>query len=231
MHTHPARLVEFPSRPPEAWMHTYRKLKYEVFTRELGWAVGGTPESPVAAPNEFDLDASYSFLCSEGNETFGTVRGTSLADAFPHAELFARHTRHKELAEAISSLCTLNALAVLPAFRRKRYHLLERGWVESAGRLLVFSQLEMQRAKRIGGAILTAAGTGAVRFFEGFGFRAIDPPQQTHLHHLPLTNMALCFHDERYRSAAREAGIDLTLAAPASPQIQAFSGYVDSLAF
>lgn len=181
-------------RDNEDVYRAYRQIKYKVFVIEQGWHdLADRHGRAVATEDPFDDQGRFQLALSEEGLPIGVVRGVPLREDFPHRHLFAHHLSVEAFARALPLLCSINALAVLPDHRRKRYRVEGTDWEGSVGNLLLLSLFKSLEADYIKGAIATAGDTASLRFFARFGFQAIDRPAINVLHTLPMTNIGLVF--------------------------------------
>ena len=86
----------------------------------------------------------------------------------------------------------LNALAVLPEYRKKTFRAVEQRWEGTVAKLLVLGTMRLFEQQDLKAAIATAQGP-VVYFFRKLGFLVIDRPSVTHLHRDVFTNVGLVF--------------------------------------
>jgi len=171
----------------------YRRLKYQVFVEELGWhsLVDGSGEL-IAKEDPFDSCGHFMIAINSEGLPIGVIRGISLKHGFPHRDLFEQHLRHHEFNAMIENICTLNALAVLPACRGKVFRVNGCSWESSIAKLLVLGIIRLFEQQNLKATIATAEGL-VVRFFQKIGFLVIDRPGVTYLHPDIFTNVGLVF--------------------------------------
>jgi hypothetical protein len=197
----------FSSSENRTLYNQYLALKYQIFVVEQGWIALADPSGkPIASGEPFD-EAGHLWLAStpEGDPV-GIVRGIALARGFPHRELLEHHLRRAEVQEMWDSLCTLNALAVLPSHRRHVYEAVGLGWRGSVGKLLmlaVMHQMELQGLKAV---LATAGSIVSARLCRSLGFYVIDAPTQcTHLYpELVITNVGIVFGSPAHLRAQQD---------------------------
>lgn len=175
--------------------HAYRQLKHTVFVIEQGWHDLADPQGrAVAIEDPFDGRGRYQLATNEAGEPVGVVRGVLLREGFPHQSLFAHHLKVDAFSRALPMLASINALAVLPAYRRQKYTFRGTNWKGSLGNLLLLSLLDTLASEGAMGAIATAGGEASLRFFSRFGFQMLDRALITPLHCVPFTNIGLIFN-------------------------------------
>ena len=204
-------------RDNEDVYRAYRQIKYKVFVIEQGWHdLADRNGREMAIEDPFDDQGRFELALSEDGLPIGVVRGVPLREGFPHRHLFAHHLSVEAFARALPLLCSINALAVLPAHRHKRYRVEGTDWEGSVGNLLLLSLFRSLEAEGIKGAIATAGSMASLRFFKRFGFHAIDRPAITSLHTLSMTNIGLVFRSLAHRQTQDTCRFDpATHVAPA----------------
>jgi hypothetical protein len=213
-------------RGSEPWQdfREYLEIKYRVFIVEQGWP--GAQQrfgSAPLEPDRFDGCARFLLARSKSGCPMGVIRGIPVAEGFPHRELFKRHLDNPVFMAMFPKLCSLNALAVLPEFRRGRYVMRGRGWRASLGRLLVLEMLLKMMEEGMRAAVATAQGPVSLRLFSHLGFDVVDCPVQTDLHpSFLMTNVGMIFAD----TAQPVSGTKLTAMTRAvSPETEALRRY------
>lgn len=170
----------------------YRKLKHEVFVLEQGWQLPLDADDQRVAPDPFDPHSMF-VIGRVGGQTVGIARATMIDDGFPHAEFFTELMQRPELRGVRTAVATVNAVAVLPAFRGRPLR------VEGGARSMTTAKalmVELARRLERGGAevvlLTTSPGVAAV-FFDHLGFYLIGPPFRSDGRR--LINMGLGVHD------------------------------------
>jgi len=193
----------FRQREQPASYLSYRRIKYDVFSRELGWAgLEDLTGEPIAREDPFDDAGRFVLARTEAGVPVGVVRGIGLDEGFPHRNLFERHFDDARFQRAFPRLITANALAVLSEYRKRNFRVVGCNWSGSAGMLLMLALFQsFDREDRIG-AVITAGGIESALFFRKLGCLVIDPPCETALHCEPLTNFGIVFGTDGHRMAA-----------------------------
>jgi hypothetical protein len=186
----------------------YRRVKYAVFADELGFEGIEDPMSPgLAREDTFDRCSAFAIARTTDGRDAAVLRGTPLSTAFPHREWFERHLDDARFAGAVDCLCSLNALAVLPAFRQGQWEVASPRCHGPIWMLTVLTMTRYFENKGCFGAIATTGEASTTRLFAQVGFRAIDRPMVSLSHHTPIRNIALIFDDQRHREAQRACGL------------------------
>lgn len=206
--------------------HAYRQIKYQVFVIEQGWHTLADPNGrPVAIEDPFDDRGRFQLALSDEGRPIGIVRGVPLREGFPHRHLFAHHLPMDAFASALPMLCSINALAVLPAYRRQRYRVSGTDWEGSVGNLLVLGLLQSLAGEGIKGAVATAGSMASLRFFTRLGFKAIDPPAVTSLHPVPMTNIGMLCGSPAHRRTQATCRFDRGTRIASSATMRALGRY------
>jgi N-acyl-L-homoserine lactone synthetase len=186
----------------------YLTIKYQVFVVELDWSsLKDKDGAAIAKEDPFDEDGRFSLAITGERVPIGIVRAIPLQKGFPYRELFKQHLDHIDFSSLLDSLCMFNALAVLPAYRGKKYWLSEQGWIGSAGRLLMLGLIRYMEQQGMKGAIVTTSAIVSARLCHGLGFYIIDSPTITSLRPEPLLNMGMVFGSEAHIRAQAECGM------------------------
>ena len=184
--------VSFFDDTSAAEFRDYREIKHDVFVLEQGWQLPLDGDAQIVAPDAFDPHSMF-VLASAGGKAIGIARATMICDAFPHAEFFTGLMARPELQTVRAAVATVNAVAVLPAFRGKAMQIHGRGRTMTAGKALM---TELTKRLDHAGAevslLTTSPGVAAV-FFDHLGYYLIDPPFQSGGR--ALINMGLGVHD------------------------------------
>ncbi len=189
--------------------HAYRELKYEVFVAEQGWHSLADRSAPrVASEDEFDVCGRFWMASTQEMVPVGIVRGSLLKEGFPRRELLEHHLHQPEVAAMLTSLCTINALAVRASYRRSHHRVKQWGWTGPIGKLLLLAIIRDLEAEGMEAAIATAGGPISARLCESLGFTAIDLPQKTQLHpELVMVNIGMVFGSPQHLRAQEECGM------------------------
>lgn len=204
----PIVMEYFTKQSSEDLYRAYRKLKYQVFVTELGWSsLKDESGEAIARPDPFDEVGRFLVAMTEEGLPIGTVRAVHLKRAFPHRDLFERHCCNPEFSCLMDSACTLNALAVLPEYRRKTFRISGRRWIGSAAHLLMLGMIRHMEQEGSKAAIVTTDGIVPTRLCHSLGFRVIDSPTITDLRSEPLVNMGMVFGSEAHICVQRKCGM------------------------
>jgi hypothetical protein len=188
---------------------TYRRMKFRVFVAEQGWPLTDSRAPGLAAEDPFDARARLWLAETDTGEPMGVVRTLSVRYGFPHAELFERHLEHPVFARAVPYLGTINALAVLPEYRRRRFHVCGTAWVGKIGQLLLLASLRVLEQDGLRMAVATTGNSISTRLFSRVGFHVIDRPERTALHpDLMMTNVGIVLGAPEHLRAQQECGIE-----------------------
>lgn len=205
----------FTKRDNEDFYRAYLTIKYQVFVAELNWSsLKDESGEAIAREDPFDEEGRFSLALIAGRIPIGTVRAIPLQKGFPHQELFEQHLSHIEFGSLFDSLCTFNALAVLPAYRGKKCRVSEQGWTGSAGRLLMLGLIRYMEQEGMKGATVTTGAITPARLFHGLGFYIIDNPTITPLYPEPLLNMGMVFGSDAHIRAQEECGMKPRVSTP-----------------
>ena len=211
----PIILCYFTKQDNQDFYKAYLTLKYQVFVAELDWSSLKDERGEVIAREDpFDEEGRFSLAITEGGTPIGIVRAIPLQKGFPHRELFEQHLGHIEFSSMLDSLCTFNALAVLPEYRRQKYRASDQGWVGSAGRLLMLGLIRYMEQEGMKGAIVTTGAIVPARLCHGLGFHIIDSPTITPLRPEPLLNMGMVFGSDAHFRAQEECGMKPRVSTP-----------------
>jgi len=190
------------------YYRAYREVKYQVFVAELGWSsLRDECDKAIARPDAFDEEGRFMLAMTEEGLPIGTVRAVHLKGAFPHRDLFERHCCHLEFNSLMDLVCTLNALAVLPEYRRRKFRVSDQGWIGSASHLLMLGMIRHMEQEGAKAAIVTTDGIVPTRLCRGLGFHIIDRPTVTKLRPEPLMNMGMAFGSDLHLRAQKECGM------------------------
>lgn len=211
-------LKEFLKDGSSEFYRAYRRLKYQVFVEELSWReLIDSSEAATTKEDPFDAAGRFLLAVDDGGLPIGVVRAIALKDGFPHRDLFEHHLHHPQFSAMLQSICMLNALAVLPAYRGKTFRTAEQNWEGSVARLLVLGIMRLMEEQNNKAAIATAQGA-VVFFFQKLGFVVIDRPAVTHLHPDIFTNVGLVFGSSGHREALEAC--KMASSEPAAPAEQ-----------
>jgi hypothetical protein len=178
------------------------EIKYRVFVDELGWNIDVEgKKSPRCVPDTVDKDSLFLTSYTESHNQVGTVRATPLGLQFPHRDLFANHFNDGRFSTNIENLCSINALAVLPEYRRKIFAaspMIPSG--TAAMKMMVMLNLICWR-RGFKGAIATSSNPWATLLFKRLGFLMIDKPFKTGIYNHHFINYGIAFGSEAHLNA------------------------------
>jgi hypothetical protein len=203
------RLRSFRREGHERLFRSYMALKYEVFVKEQGWSqLADESGLGVARPDPFDAWGRFLLARTEDGVPIGVVRGMALKDGFPHRELFEHHLQRAEVSRMLPKLCTFNALAVLPAYRRAKYEVMGCKREGTVATLLMLEVIGIMQREGMQGAVATAGSVASARLCSRLGFLFIDPPGRTSLHpEFLMTNVGIVFGSPAHVRVQEESGI------------------------
>jgi len=173
----------------------YRKLKHEVFVLEQGWQLPVDADGRHVEPDPFDRHSMFVIGRVDGS-AIGIARATMIDEAFPHAEFFVDLMRRPEIKGVRAAVATVNAVAVLPAFRGRRMRVVGSARSMTTAKALMVEL--MRRLERDGTEIVlltTSPGIAAV-FFDHLGFYLLGPAFSREGR--SLINMGLGIHDANH---------------------------------
>ncbi|MDJ0514164.1 MAG: hypothetical protein QNJ62_12050 [Methyloceanibacter sp.] len=170
----------------------YRKLKHEVFVLEQGWQLPVDADGQHVEPDPFDPHSMFVIGRVDGS-AIGIARATMIDEAFPHADFFVGLMRRPEIKGVRAAVATVNAVAVLPAFRGRPMRVLGSARTMTTAKALMVELI--RRLEREGTEIVlltTSPGIAAV-FFDHLGFYVLGPTFKSAGR--TLINMGLGIHD------------------------------------
>lgn len=151
----------------------FHAIRLEVFCRSLGWTL---PSDSGRWHDPFDRAARCA-LAERGGEPIGILRALRASTAFPHRELFEAHIERCGLGEHLDKVGTLNALAVLPAYRRRVYANSCSDARGTAAHLLLRACIDDLASDGVCVVMATVMGLVSARSFLSVGFRLLDLPR------------------------------------------------------
>ncbi len=175
----------------------YRKIKHEVFVLEQGWQLPVDADGRHVEPDPFDSHSMFVIGRVDGS-AIGIARATMIDEAFPHADFFVDLMRRPEIKGVRAAIATVNAVAVLPAFRGRPMRVVGSTRSMTTAKALMVEL--MKRLERDGTEIVlltTSPGIAAV-FFDHLGFYLLGPPFKSDGR--TLINMGLGIHDSEHFS-------------------------------
>jgi hypothetical protein len=181
------------------------RVRLDVFSRELGWPLleAADPSSGLFDP--YDAGADLWLADTQVGEPVGIVRARRVSAAFPHRELFEPHLAATGLDRDLALVGTINALAVLPAYRRVPCagpHL------ATASEHLLRASLDGLRADGVRVVFATVLSGASAHAFARVGFRILDVPE------VPASGFRL-------------ANVGVVLQADASPALASIDAHFD----
>jgi N-acyl-L-homoserine lactone synthetase len=202
----------------------YRRLRHRVFVVEQGWAGLTSPAEPgLTCRDPADEGAWFWLAWSSAGALVGAVRVRSVAEVFPHEELFHDHLQHAAVADVRPWMGSLNSLVVDRSWRGRRCQTSQGGVATAAG-LLLRAALVGCRKTGLRALVATAQTVVSARALMRAGFRVIDPPVHTHLHPaFAMCNVGIVLCDDE-RGRALEAYFD-------ARQSQALGGWTIAYRF
>jgi hypothetical protein len=203
-----AIVLERFTRQRDDLYQVYRRLKYQVFVIEGGWdSLKDESGEALAREDPFDACGRFWLARTPDGVPVGVVRGIRLQDGFPHREMLQHHlSRFRE--DAAMSVCTLNALAVLPDYRGRPYEVPPCGWRGTVAKLLLLAIVRSLEAEGQRAALATCAGLRSARVCIDAGFSVLDPPTRTSLHPSLMINVGMVFESPAHVKAQQSCGID-----------------------
>lgn len=163
-------------------------IRQEVFGRELQWPLPASGGAGLI--DRFDGVADL-WIADTDSGAVGIVRAIRVSRGFPHRDLFERHMEPGRLDLPLTEIGTINALAVLPPFRRELFRNTG-GMVDTASALLLAAALAGLRDRGVRLVLATVLSAISARTFLRAGFRILDPPQVASGHAgFRLANVAL----------------------------------------
>jgi N-acyl-L-homoserine lactone synthetase len=213
----------------DPWFEAYLEIKYRVFVVEQGWsALTATSGYRGLRHDPFDDHGRFLLARTSAGDPMGIVRGLPIREGFPHQDLFVQHLNNPTVVRMLPSMCTLNALAVLPQFRGRRYAVQGAGWQGSLGRLLVLGILLTLEEEDIHAVVATAEGLVSTRLFVRLGFKLINVPTKTALHpDLLMTNVGMVLGSPSHVQAQVDASLRKAGMTPLSGDALALCQYLD----
>jgi hypothetical protein len=154
-------------------------IRRRIFADELGWRLPARPPGPASLSDPFDARAT--FLTAEvDREAIGIVRALRAADGFPHRDLLERHVTGAGVGDALASLGTINALAVVAGRRHERFDHPSGGGPETAAAQLLSEALASLSGQGVRLVLATVLSAISARVFLRVGFRLLDRPFRRH---------------------------------------------------
>lgn len=222
-------LESFIGTSDERRYREYRRIKFQTFVREQGWAgLGGEASDGLADEDRFDGGGRFALARTTVGDPVGVVRCLPLTEGFPHSELFRHHILQEEVADTIPSLATLNALAVLPEYRGRAYEVLCDGRIGTVCRLLLLEAMFRLAREGVKGILATVQSIISARALMRVGFRLIDKPATTPLHErFPLANVGIVLGSTEHVAAAIRCGVPWRLKRNHTPALLRLEQYFD----
>ena len=167
-------ITEFPATDRERYLR-WDRFRLAVFADELGWRLASHPGGARNYSDPFDEHAQL-FLAEDRAAVVGIVRCLHVTKGFPHRELFERHLQASGLDERVSTVGTVNALAVIPSKRRRVFASESDGQLGTASALLIRASVQSLVASGVAVVLATVLSPVSARAFIRMGFRLLDVP-------------------------------------------------------
>jgi hypothetical protein len=168
------RVVQFTGDCDRDRYDRFHEIRVQVFSSELGWQLrSGASEWH----DPYDSGARFSMAETEDGTPVGTLRGLVASTAFPHRELFTPHLVRSGLLGEEAIIGTLNALAVLPQYRRRMFRMQPSASPDTASHALVASAMADLFALGVQVMLATVLGPVSARVFLRAGFQLLDAPR------------------------------------------------------
>lgn len=149
------------------------RVRLDVFSRELGWPLLEAADPASGLFDPYDAGADLWLAETQAAEPVGIVRARRVLTAFPHRELFEPHLAATGLDGDLAIVGTINALAVLPAYRRVSC---AGPPLATASEHLLRASLDGLRASGVRVVLATVLSAASARAFARVGFRILDMP-------------------------------------------------------
>jgi hypothetical protein len=154
-------------------------IRRRVFADELGWRLPPRPPVPASLGDPFDAPATL-LTAEVDREAIGIVRALRAADGFPHRDLLERHVTEAGVGDALASLGTINALAVVAGRRHQRFEHPSTGAPGTAAAQLLSAALASMSGQGVRAVLATVISAISARVFLRVGFRLLDRPFLRH---------------------------------------------------
>ncbi len=178
----------------------YRRLKYEIFVKELGfYFLPHSDDERLVDEDPYDRVGKF-VLARNNGDSIGIARGMNIRNDFPHKMLFLKHLAHESFINLQGKLSTINAVAVIKNYRGVKIKYQCFANKITVGQIIL---VILVRKLREEGAKIVILSTGIGRsssFFRKLGFYTIDKPFTYQNYPKPIVNMALIINDkERFQ--------------------------------
>ncbi|MCG7962298.1 MAG: hypothetical protein N0E54_06330 [Candidatus Thiodiazotropha taylori] len=162
--------LKFFSTSDLALYQKYRELKANIFIKEMQWeGLELTSDCKIAKADEHDNQSVFLGCLTNSGSLIGMIRGTVLANAFPHRELFTSQLEKTQVEYLERNGFTMNGLAVERTMRG--YSFEYKGSVyKSIGRALIFFMSQQFYEKGYETCIVTALEGASLKVFKEVGF-------------------------------------------------------------
>lgn len=179
--THDIKCVDFSFGEMPTHYEDFLRIKYRVFVEELGWSSVPHDTATGKAREEIsDHGSDFVIAVDPDDEPVGIARGTlpQKLEALYRREWYPEFLNIPCVREAEGRVATINAVAVLPKYRRSMREGRHR---EERRDDAVSSQLMKRIIGRLSDAgalviVLSAIDGGALSLMRHFKFRQINPP-------------------------------------------------------
>lgn len=173
--TQAARLgvAQFTGEEDPARYERFDDIRVGVFGRELGWQLC-QGVGPWHDP--FDQGARLSLAETDDGVPIGILRALTASTAFPHRELFESPLEQSGLLDRDTTIGTLNALAVLPPYRRRMFRSRSEAMEGTAAHVLLRAGLRDLATRGVRVVLATVLGPVSARAFRGAGFQILERP-------------------------------------------------------
>jgi hypothetical protein len=152
----------------------FARVRLDVFSRELGWPLLEVADPATGLFDPYDAGADLWLAETPAGEPVGIVRARRVIDAFPHRELFETHLAATGLDRDLAIVGTINALAVVPAYRRVAC---AGPHPATASEHLLRAGLEGLLASGVRVVLATVLSAASAHAFGRVGFRILDAPE------------------------------------------------------
>lgn len=228
MLTEPIKLETFAKVSRADLYNIYRLIKYDVFVTHERWEkLADDSGEAIAGEDQFDELSTFVVAMSEDGCPIGTVRGTALDSGFPHRELFEHYCTQEAFNNSMGSMCSLNALGILPSYRGKQDEVLGQSWKGPIWELLMLSIIDYFQQNGLVGAVATGGGLASARLLRRLGFKFIDRPKMTGLHVDVMINIGLVFGAPFHVRARRQCRMNIDGQAPFKRHTKALWRYFE----
>ena len=178
------------------------EIKYRVFVYELGWDINVENKTPIrCVPDSVDKDSMFLTCYTDSRVPVGTVKATPLSRQFPHRDLFINHFGDERFSSNIHNLYSINALAVLPEYRRKIFKASAITPSGTAAMQMMVMLIATCWDRGFRGAITTSSNPWATLLFKRLGFIMIDKPFKSGIYSHNFVNFGIAFGSKSHIQA------------------------------